>query len=129
MRLEFIPPWDLEEHWPECAPFLEMALATQSAMSLESVHADIRGGKFLLWKIAGRAALVTQVQTFPLEKICMVVLCGGNHIEDWLQEADETLTRYARHLGCQALMIVGRRGWSRVIPAYHVQDVVMRKAV
>lgn len=129
VKLEFIPLWDLDEHWPECASFLARALATQNAMSLESVYADIKRGKFLLWKIASCAAIVTEVQPFALEKVCMVVLCGGDDMEEWVEEADATLTRHAKALGCGSLMIVGREGWSRVLPSYKVQSVVMRKAL
>ena len=129
MRLEFVPAWDIEEAWPEIAHMLAKALAKQTAMSLESVKADCVRGKFWLWRVPGRAAFLTEIQQFPLERICMIVLCGGDSLEEWLQVADETLTRHARHFGCSALMIVGRKGWSRACPAYEVQDYVMRKAL
>lgn len=129
VKLEFIPLWDLDEHWSECAPLLAKALARQSAMNLESVHQDVKRGKFLLWKISGHGALITEIQQFALEKICMVVLCGGDGMEEWLEVADRTLTRHAKALGCNALMIVGRPGWSKVVPSYQIQDVVMRKAL
>lgn len=129
VRLELIPMWDLEEHWESVAPLLAKAIAKQTAMTLESVHADVKGAKFHLWHIPGKAAFVTQIQNFPSERICMIVLCGGEGMDEWLRIADETLTRYARSFGCNAMMIVGREGWSRVIPAYEVTDVVMRKAL
>lgn len=129
MSLEFVPTWDIELVWPEVAPFLARALEKQTAMSLESVKADCVRGKFWLWRIRQRAAFLTEIQQFPLERICMIVLCGGDSLEEWVNEADETLTRHARHFGCSALMIVGRRGWSRACPAYEVQDYVMRKAL
>lgn len=127
MRLEFIPAWDLEERWSEAAPFIERALARQSGMSLESVKADIKRVKFFLWLIPGRAAIVTEIQHYALEKICVIVLCGGDGMDEWLHHADATLCRHARHFGCAAMMIVGREGWSRVLPEYRVQDVIMRK--
>lgn len=129
VKLEFIPLWDIEEYWPLVSPLLEKALAKQTAMSLRSVHEDVKRGKFLLWHVPGQAAFVTEIQQFPLEKICMIVLCGGDGMEQWLEVADKTLTRHAKALNCTALMIVGRPGWSKVVPAYQVQDVVMRKAL
>lgn len=127
MKLEFIPLWDLDEHWGEVSPMLAKALAKQTAMSLESVYEDLRRGKFHLWVVPRVAAFVTEIQQFPKERICMIVLCGGDALSEWQDVADEKLTRYARAMGCVALMIVGRRGWSRAAPAYQIQDVVMRK--
>ena len=129
VKLEFIPVWDVDLRWNEVAPLLEKPLALQSAMSLESVHNDCRTGKFHLWSIPGEVAFVTEIQQFPMERICMIVLCGGDNMEGWIDEADKTLTRYALSMGCKAMMIVGRSGWSRVNTAYRIQDTVMRKSL
>ncbi len=127
MNLIFIPLWDIDLHWATAAPLLAKPLAKQHAMTLESVREDCRRGKFHLWLIPEQVAFVTEIQQFPAERIAMIVLCGGSGLEEWSTSADETLTRYAQAMGCQALMIVGREGWSRVMPAYKIQDVIMRK--
>ncbi len=129
MKLEYVPLWDIEPEWDGIAPLLAQALSKQTALSLESVKADCLRGKFWLWHVPARVAFVTEIQQFPCERICMIVLCGGDGLEEWLAEADQTLTRHAKHLGCTAMMIVGRRGWSRVRPQYQVVDVVMRKVL
>jgi hypothetical protein len=130
MRLEFIPLWDLDEHWEQVSPLLSKALAKQSAMTLKSVYEDVRRAKFLLWRVGDKAAFVTEIQPFALEKICMIVLCGGDGLEEWVEVADRTLTRHAKALGCNAIMMVGRPGWSRVVAGYEIQeDVIMRKAL
>ena len=124
-----MPLWDIEREWDAIAPLLARALSKQTALSLESVKADCLRGKFWLWHVPGRAAFLTEIQTFPLERICMIVLCGGEGMDDWVQQADDTLTRHARHFGCSALMIVGRPGWHRACPAYEISDYVLRKAL
>lgn len=96
-------------------------------MSLDSVFQDCKRGKFHLWIIPEKAAFVTEIQQYPQERICMIVLCGGEGMQEWVPDADATLSRYAVSMGCNAMMIVGRRGWSAVAPAYRVQDTVMRK--
>jgi hypothetical protein len=127
MTLEFIPMWDIDLHWKEIAPHLAKAVAKQSGLSMESLYKDCKSGKYHLWKVPGRAALATQVQTFPCERVFMIVLAGGEGMDDWFQQADEVLTRCARSFDCNAMDIVGRRGWSRILPAYQVEAVVMRK--
>jgi hypothetical protein len=129
MRLEYVPVWDVEREWETIAPLLSKALAKQTALSIESVKADCVRGRFWLWHVPGRVAFVTEIQNFPLERICMIVLCGGDGLSEWLTDADETLSRHAKHFGCAAMMIVGRPGWHRACAAYEVQDYVMRKAL
>ena len=129
MKLEFIPLWDVDEHWAEVAPMLEKALAQQTGLSLESVYADVKRAKYLLWKIPGKAAFITEIQPFALEKICMVILCGGDALDKWLPVAEETLSKHGKALGCSALVIVGRKGWSKVAPNFEITDFIMRKAL
>ena len=129
VSLQYIPLWDIEREWPAVEPLLLKALAKQTGLSAESVKADCLRGKFWLWHVPGRVAFVTEIQQFPLERICMIVLCGGDGIEDWLSEADDTLTRHAKHFGCAALMVIGRKGWSLAAPEYKLEAHVMRKAI
>ena len=129
MKLEFVPMWDVDEHWAEIAPMLEKAIARQSAMSLDSTYQDLKRGKFFLWRVPGKAAFVTEIQNFPQERVCVVVLCGGEGIEEWLPAVDETIVRHARCFGCAALLIVGRRGWERVCPEFRVTDYVLRRSL
>ena len=127
MRLQVVPVWDVPIVWDEVAPLLAKAVAKQTAMSLESLREDCLRGKFWLWHIPGVVAFVTEIQQFPIERIEMIVLCGGENLEAWMEEADATLTRHAKHFGCTALMIVGRQGWARAAPEYKAVATVMRK--
>lgn len=129
MTLDFVPVWDIDIRWPEAAPLLQKPLERQSAMTIESVYRDCKSGKFHLWLIPGKVAFITEIQQFPAERICMIVLCGGEGLDEWKVQADEVLTRYARTMGCNALMIVGRLGWSVVMPEYRRTDYVLRKTL
>ncbi len=128
MRFSFIPLWDVDLVWPQAAPMLAKALALQESFSIESVYRGVKDGKFHLW-LGDNVALITEIQQFPLERICMVVLCGGRAMESWEEIIDATITRYARTMGCAAMMIVGRRGWSKVYPEFHIDGYVMRKSL
>ena len=126
-RLQFVPVWDVADVWPEVEPLLAKAVTKQTAMSLDSLREDCLRGKFWLWHIPSVVAMVTEIQQFPCERIEMIVLCGGLEMEQWIESADATLTRHARHFGCDAVMIVGRQGWSRAAPQYSAVASVMRK--
>lgn len=123
--MRFVPKWEVPERWGHVAPFLRKALARQTAWSEESIYTELMNERMHLWETEG-AAFVTQIQTYPLERLCVIVMCGGSGMKGWTQEAVETMTHYARGYGCNAITVVGRKGWSRVWPALEEKETVMR---
>lgn len=128
IRFEFVPIWDVDLRWPEAAPMLAKALDTQESLSIESVYQGVKDGKFHLW-VGDDVAIITEIQQFPLERICVGVLCGGAVVERWESTMNAAVTRYARAMGCRAVVIVGRRGWSKVWPEFKIDGYVMRKSL
>lgn len=127
-KLVFIPAWEIDDRWADVAPHLARPLARQSAMTLESLQASLLRGEMLLWEIPGKAAFVTQLQQFPAERICVIILCGGDGLREWQDAAWRGLTRYARKAGCSCLQIVGRRGWTRAVPEFQPTGEVILRA-
>lgn len=122
--MNYLPQWDVDSVWAKALPMLQGALAQQTAFNADGLHGMLLRGEMHLW-MNDNAAAVTQIQTFQLERVCVVVLCGGAGLE----ASDETwqqFTRYARSYGCAAIMVYGRAGWSRVIPGLVVTDTIMR---
>ncbi len=93
------------------------------------------------------AAAVTELQQTERCKFCIVVACGGSSHEEhqgvdarlrglcrerpggmarWLHLLTP-IENWARAEGCDAMRIMGRRGWSRVLPAYRLTRVVLEK--
>ena len=57
---------------------------------------------------------------------CIIQACGGRKRQHWLGLLDE-IERWAKAQGCQRMRLFGRKGWSRVLPDYAVQRVIMDK--
>jgi hypothetical protein len=127
-RFDFIPFWDVADRWPFVAHFLQKALDKQTAWNQQGIQTEILKGSMHLWEVPGEAALVTQIQNFPLERICVIVLCGGSGLAEHKDFVMSKLTHYAKAHGCQALTIVGRPGWARVL-GFDLGERVMRKKV
>jgi hypothetical protein len=95
-----------------------------------AVEADVRAGQALLWLVWNapfiKAAAVTQLARSERSKVCMIVACGGEGMTLWLPLI-EKIEAYARDEGCDAVRILGRKGWMRVLKDYRAPRVVLEK--
>lgn len=44
-----------------------------------------------------------------------IELCGGDRMTEWVELGIEAIRRYAEYVGCDYLMLDGRKGWERVL--------------
>ena len=123
--MRYIPQWEIDSEWTRLLPMLKMPLDRQTAFDEIGLYAMLKRGEMQLWD-AVDAALVTQIQTYQLERICMLVLAGGTNLDNWKRDMLDMIVRYAKFNGCKALCINGRAGWSRIVPEFNVTDTVMR---
>jgi hypothetical protein len=93
------------------------------------------------------AAAVTKLQQAGRRKLCIIVACGGSSHEEhqgvdarlgglcrerpggmarWLHLL-APIEDWAKSEGCDAMRIMGRRGWGRVLPTYRLTRVVLEK--
>ena len=87
-----------------------------------------------LWIIADDdhevvGAVVTQVWETPQKKICDVVACAGDGLDDYLYESMKELENFARLNHCDAMRVEGRNGWLKVLEPYGFgkTSIVMEK--
>ena len=121
-----VPYWDVAQVWPRVAAFVEKALDRQSEWRLADILEQLQAQRMQLWVVPWRLALVTQLQTYPGARICMIVLCGGDGLAENKHLLDE-IEAWARSLGCDEMRIQGRAGWQRVYPEYEPMATVMRR--
>ncbi|MDE1828264.1 MAG: hypothetical protein KGH65_03840 [Candidatus Micrarchaeota archaeon] len=126
--VKFIPFWDVDKHWDFCAPLLKKAVDLQTGWDLPSIKNEIMAGRMHLWA-TDNAAFVTQLQTFPLARVCVIFLCGGIGVDEWANEVTATLANYAKAHGCSSMVIVGRDGWEKRAPGFVRTDSVFRRAL
>jgi hypothetical protein len=121
-----VPYWDVAQVWPRVSGCVEKALARQSEWRLTDILEQLANQRMQLWVVPWTLAVVTQIQTYPGSRVCMLVLCGGAR----LHENSELLTeieQWARSLACDEMRIQGRPGWGRVYPEYEPIATVMRR--
>jgi len=121
-----VPYWDVAKLWPRVSGCVQMAIDRQREWRLADIREQLLAQGMQLWVVPWDMAVVTQIQTYPGARICMLVLCGGEGLMEHRDELGE-IERWAKALGCEEMRLMGRRGWGRVYPDYEEIATVMRR--
>jgi hypothetical protein len=108
-------------------PLIQKAIDTeeQPHLSAEDVLNELIYGRQTLWYGDG-VAIVTQLQTFPQCKSCVLTFCGGENMASWFPEAHAKIKAWATLNDCQEVLIVGRPGWEKYFPDMKKITITMR---
>jgi hypothetical protein len=98
--------------WQRCKPWIEAAVATNGGLeTIEDVEQLIDQGHYQFWQTP-KSAVVTSIDKYPRIK-ALTVVHGGGDLSDLFDVLEPFLCRYAKSIGCDVIMGVGRRGWDR----------------
>lgn len=129
-ELVCVPPENIRQVWPKAVEMIAAAMRKGGLSAFAPVEESVLAGKSLLWLAWDgtnvRAAAVTELQQTEWKKACIIVACGGSDINGWINLI-HPIEGYAKAEGCQAMRIMGRRGWARVLSNYRVRRYVMEK--
>ena len=117
------------ESWERSKPFLADALGFSGSHSVEDVLEEVKEGSAVFYPVRDGAA-VFRLGEYPQKRVLLIWLYGGemaSNIEGVLEAAEF----HAEQLECAELMIVGRRGWERVLKPHGFahQGVVLTKGI
>jgi hypothetical protein len=128
-----IDPAKVAECWSDVSYNIVSALEHGDGLTdFATVERAVLSGAALLWLIRSDheeilAALVTSLSVANGKKFCTIVACGGRNLDSWLMLIDR-IEKYATNENCKSVVIYGRKGWARVLPAYvPVATVLERK--
>jgi len=129
-QLVCVPPAQAAAIWPHVRELIRAAMRRGGLSSFRPVEASVLAGDALLWLACDsesiQAAAVTELHATEWRKMCVVVACGGKNMRAWLPLLAGIET-YARAAGCACVRIMGRRGWTRVLPTYRTTRIVLEK--
>jgi hypothetical protein len=98
--------------------------------NLESLKRDLDEKKALLWVVWDGSAIIAGVVTkliqTPTKFICVVAACGDKEMNRWVGCIAD-LEDYAKTENCDEMRVMGREGWARMLPEYHVPWVTLAK--
>lgn len=95
---------------------VEAAIAYNGGtQTIEDVIRRLQDGSFKLWP-SRDAVLITEICKMPSKTFLNIVL-GGGDLEE-VKQLVELVEDTAKDAGLNGVMIVGRRGWGKVLPDY-----------
>ena len=75
----------------------------------------IRAGQMQLW-LDGRSVVVTELVAFPRYNVINIALAAGEL--DAVMAWQPTIEQFGRENGASRMRMLGREGWSAVLPKY-----------
>jgi hypothetical protein len=114
------------EHIAPFRELIERALAEgYGQMNYHDVLEGIARGEYQFWA-SNDSCVVTTIDIFPRIKQLTVIIGAGD-----LKEIDDvirpTIEAWARSIGCDTMLIMGRPGWQRALEGYRRTAVVLEK--
>lgn len=109
------------EIWTGIEPLIASALEyAQGENTTADVRARVIRGAAQLWLMIEpegpvRGVMVSEIITYPRQRVANAWLLAGERMETWLQVAADHLEAWARQQGCAAIVGDGRRGWRPII--------------
>ena len=123
MIVTVVPRDALDAAWPDARALLEDAVKTQRhSYHITDVYEGIQTGMYELWFVVDEdkpvAAFTTRIVRMPNCKTLSMDWVGGANMSEWLPDALEILTRYAKDHNCRHLEGYGRKGWGRALEKF-----------
>lgn len=110
-----VQPDQVANVWPQVHDWIESAIRCgQGDENALDVLIAIARGQYLLFHEPGKFALVGQVQTFPRQKVGMVLYCGGGDLLA-IGDAFEQMKPWCKANGISVIRVWGRQGWERAL--------------
>ncbi len=129
MQLGLVAREDLPAIWPLARFMILRGINHSGLTDFASIEADVLAGRAWLWiaydleKI--HAAAVTEVSRFG---VMTIVSCGGKNLKKFLPLLKQ-IEFHAKQIGCVAMLIIGRKGWTRLLPDYETKAYVIGKPI
>ena len=126
-----VPSEDVEFIWSQVAPLLEKALdETYSIKDILYGLSNDRMQLFISWhdnKV--ESAVVTEIAQYPKSKVLRYFLAGGTNLENWLEEIQAVIEKFAKKENCTHLEVAGRKGWVRKLKGFRVKAYLLNKEI
>lgn len=121
-----VNPREVHKTWPLAKELIRAAIERTDLSDFADIEVDVLAGNQLLW-LAISDHIEAAATTHLSRGVCTLTACSGHQMERWLP-LFARIEKYAKDEGCK-MRIYGRPGWQRVLTGYHVEHVILEKAL
>jgi len=117
VKVVAIPPEHIDRFWPVLEPLYEKALDKMDWDQYDTtdLHSMIEDGETIALAVAKDAKIVAalgiSLVTHPLKRECVILIAGGDDIDEWLEPVNESIIALAKEQQADSIVIHGRDGW------------------
>ena len=113
--------------WPDYSDMIQEALEYGNGeYEIEDLFEAVCCGAMQLWATPKSVAITTVIK-YPRKTTCLIVAAGGD-LDD-LRKHLPLVEEWAAWLGCDAVEVMGRKGWRRALPDYTQCQIHLRKVL
>lgn len=123
-----LQPYQTDDFWPLIAPLLNRV--KDRDWEPEDVRAELRKGSAQCWGTGDfDGILITRIETEGATKRCALWIAAGSGIEQGRDLLTNVIEPWAVANGCSYMRLIGRKGWSRVLPDYRNAGIILEKSL
>lgn len=115
--------------WGDVLPFFEHFAERTGEISPDQVRQGAANSDLQVWGLQDservHAVAVTEISATPRGHICTIRVAAGHAPRPIQERLLDSITSWAKEIGCVTVRIVGRRGWMRRFPRFRQTAVVM----
>lgn len=134
-QLVCIPAGDVDRLWPGVVrDLIDAAFAASNVPMPPDILDQLQRGSRQLWLGVTEdativAAALTQIFEMREGRACKLLECGATTGLHNLATLRAGIEQYAKHNGCDRMLLEGRRGWERAAPDYVVTGIILEKRI
>ena len=120
MIVSLVPPEYVDKEWPHVANLLAKAIQYSGGRwDIGSVYEEVKAGKQHLFLIYDennketKAAWTSKFVEHPGARSLQTLFIGGSGYDDWFEEVNDFIRRWADDNVCKFVEFIGRKGWER----------------
>lgn len=105
--------------WDEVRPWIARACETsRGKFDADDIRSSLLDGtnQLWIWKTPTAFAVgITCLSNYPQQRVCNLRIVTGTNMAEWYEPCIETIERWAKANGCDAMEFQARPGWERLL--------------
>lgn len=109
--------------WHQYKGYIQRALDKSCGeLAIQDIYQRVDDGRMGLLDIHGKAACVIEFMDYPQITALRVVALGGEDMDEWLDELQDFLYRWAEENHMDRIEHNGRKGWIKTLKDYGYKE-------
>lgn len=132
VNISTVPTKIVPAIWDVVFPFIKDAVESDIMFDEDSLKKRLMDDKALMFivtldkKVSG--CCIVCIEELK-QDACNIISLGGENFKVWKNQMNETITTYAKEMGCAHIVACGKKGWKRIWPDFEAGNIVYRKKV